>query len=110
MSPVLYKRRKRLYKAPKAEERPFAAPLPGSLGSLSYPEFGYVLRARQAAQRAQQAGSRSQMANAWPGSADALEEEHLHDAENFGKTLPRHRRLHTSCMTVTGARTVMQLS
>ncbi|CAL5219116.1 g890 [Coccomyxa viridis] len=73
-------RRKRVYKAPRAEDRPFAAPPPGSLGSLSYPEFGYMLRARQAAQRAQQAASRSQMTNAW---VDAPEEDHLHDAENF---------------------------
>ena len=82
--------RKRLYKAPKAEERPFAAPPPGSLGRLSYPEFGYVLRAQQAAQRAQQAASRSQRADVWAGSADALEEEHLHDADNHGDTLLHH--------------------
>ena len=77
-----------MYKAPKTEDRPFVAPLPGSLGSLSYPEFSYVLRARQAAQRAQQAAARSHMTDAWAGSAEALEEEHIHDAENFGKTLP----------------------
>ena len=82
-----------MYKAPKAEERPFAAPPPGSLGSLSYPEFGYVLRARQAAQRAQQAASRSQMTDAWAGSADAMDEQHINDAENFGETLPHMLKL-----------------
>ncbi len=90
--------RKRVYKAPKAEDRPFAAPPPGSLGSLSYPEFGYVLRARQAAQRAQQAASRSQMTDAW---VDAPEEDHLHDAENFGEALPNHRSLHRRDSSVT---------
>ena len=77
--------RKRVYKAPKAEERLFVAPPPGSLGSLSYPEFGYVLRARQAAQRAQQAASRSQMTDGWAESADTLDEEHLHHAAHFGE-------------------------
>ena len=88
MSRVLSVRRKRVYKAPKAEERCFKAPQPGSLGSLSYPEFGYVLQARQAAQRAQQAAPRSQVADAWGARADGLEDEHLHNAETFGGDCP----------------------
>lgn len=85
-------RRKHVYKAPKAEERHLKAPQPGSLSSLSYPEFGYVLRARQAAQCAQQAASRPQAADAWTGSADGLEDEHLHNAETFGGDWPQPQK------------------
>ena len=60
-------------------------PLPGSLGGLSYLEFGYVLRARQAAQRAQQVASRSQMTDAWGGDAQTLGGQHFHDGEDLGE-------------------------
>ena len=72
-----------MYKAPKAEEDVLAVPEPGSLGSLSYPEFTYVLRARQAAQRAQQAASRSRIEDAWGGDADVTDDQQLHDAEGY---------------------------
>ena len=72
-----------MYKAPKAEEDVLAVPEPGSLSSLSYPEFTYVLRARQAAQRAQQAASRSRIEDAWGGDADTTDDQQLHDAEGY---------------------------
>lgn len=73
-----------MYKALKAQEDVLAVPEPGSLGSLSYPEFTYVLRARQAAQRAQQAASRSRREDAWGGDNDATDDQQLHDAEDYG--------------------------
>lgn len=80
--------RKRVYKAPTAEEDPFGAPQPGSLGSLSFPEFGYVLRARQAAARAAQQAQRSQREDAWAGGAmdadGAMDAQQLEDDDGNG--------------------------
>ncbi len=71
-----------MYKASKAEEDVLAVPEPGSLGSLNYPEFTYVLRAHQAAQRA---ASRSRMQDAWEEDADATDDQHFHeDADGYG--------------------------
>ena len=73
--------RKKVYKAPKVQDTLFAAPQPGSLGSLSFPEFGYVLRARQAAERAQQQDLRAQMGDTWASrGADA---EAQHDEQQY---------------------------
>ena len=88
-----------MYKAPKAEEDVLAVPEPGSLGSLSYPEFAYVLRARQAAQRAQQAASRSRMEDAWGGDTDATDDQQLHDAEDYGMIYRAPLQIHVTTMS-----------
>ncbi|CAK0746455.1 hypothetical protein CVIRNUC_001693 [Coccomyxa viridis] len=80
-------RRQKVYKAPKEQDTLFAAPQPGSLGSLSFPEFAYVLRARQAAERAQQQDLRAQMGDIWASrgaDAEALHDEQQYDGADAG--------------------------
>ena len=86
-------------KALKAEEDILAVPQPGSLGSLSYPEFTYMLRARQAAQRAQQAASRSRMEDTWGGDTDATDDQQLHDAEDYGMIYRAPLQIHATAMS-----------
>ncbi len=79
--------RQKVYKAPKEQDTLFAAPQPGSLGSLSFPEFAYVLRARQAAERAQQQDLRAQMGDIWASrgaDAEALHDEQQYDGADAG--------------------------